>query len=149
MFPENSITLNELETLSAVSTTLGKVFLFDFDTRQYVLINGKPVEATYEQAIKQWITFILTSETDAFAIYKGTDFSISLKQFIGRRDIDKSIIESEVERQLLEKLILNPEIIGIEGISFSRDGSKALISFNVITKQGIINGIESEVLYSG
>lgn len=149
MFPENNITLEDIETLSTVSATMGKVFLFDFDTRQYVLVNGKPVIANYEQAIVQWITFLLTSETDTFAVYKGTSFGISLKQFIGNRDVDKSIIESEIERQLIEKLILHPEIINIEEISFTRDGSKAMISFNVITKKGVINGIESEVIYSG
>lgn len=148
MFPESDLTLEAIETLSSVSTTLGKVFLFDFDTRQYVLVNGKPVEATYEQAIKQWISFLLTTELSTYKIHEDTGFGLSLKQFIGRRDIDKSIIESEVERQIEEKLIMHPEISSIEDVAITRDGSKATVSFKVVTSQGVTISTESEVLYS-
>ncbi|ULO09676.1 DUF2634 domain-containing protein [Paenibacillus sp. 19GGS1-52] len=149
MFPDDELTLEEIEALSAVSTVMGKVFLFDFDTKEYVLINGRPVEATYEQAIKQWVTFLLTADSDSIVIYQGTDFGMSIKQFIGNRDMDRISAEFEIERQLKEKIILHPEIIDIEEVVITRDGSRVVISLNIITSRGIIDGSESEVVFSG
>ncbi|MEK3792503.1 DUF2634 domain-containing protein [Paenibacillus sp. FSL R7-0204] len=146
MFPDDELTLEEIEALSAVSTAMGKVFLFNFNNGQYVLVNGRPVEATYEQAISQWVTFLLSAETDSIAIYKDTDFGMSIKQYIGNRELDRITAEFEIERQLKEKLLLHPEITDIEELTVSRDGSKAVFAFNIVTNKGVINGVESEVV---
>ncbi|MNB98370.1 hypothetical protein D3C75_456190 [compost metagenome] len=144
MFPEDDLTLDEIETLSNVKTTMGKVFLFDFETKQYIRVNGKPVLATYEQAIMQWITFMLSSNKEK--IYQESNFALNLNQFIGNRAIDRYTAEAEIERLLNEKIVLHPEISAVEDINIERDGSKTIISMTVVTNQGIINGAESVVI---
>lgn len=147
MFPELDFDTVE-ETLPVPS--LGKVFLFDFEARRYVLKDGQLVEASYEQAIHQWVSMLLITEMDKYRVYEGTEFGISLAQFIGRRDIPLATITSEVSRQIQEKAIMHPEVLECDNFEISRGKDYAMLNFSVITKSGaLIEGIESKVIYSG
>jgi len=146
MFP--TFDLNEGDTIP-VDKPMGKVFLFDFHERKHVMRDGKPVEATYEEAIKQWVSTLLITESQKYKVYRGTDFGMALNQFVGRRDIPIGVIASEAKRQLEEVLILHPEITGLDDFKIERADNKAEMSFVVITKSGAMVGIESEVKYSG
>lgn len=145
MFPN----IINVTTNLSVNQTMGKVFLFDLNTRQYVLKDGKPVEATYEEAILQWVAMVITTEKGKYGIYKDLDFGLNLVQFIGRKDLRLAVISSVIKTQIEEQLIKHPEIQSIENFSFSRSDGKGHIRFNVRTKQGLIEGIEKEVIYSG
>lgn len=145
MFPE--LTISDEETLP--NSTLGKVFLFDFAEQKYVLRDGKPVEASYEEAIKQWMAMLLITERDKYNVYSGTDFGIELAKFIGRKDIPMATITSEVSRQISETAVLHPEVTGIENVTVTRANGTAILQFDVMTLRGIIEGFESEVRYSG
>lgn len=146
MFPE--LTFDE-ESLSESETNLGKVFLFDFAGRKYVLRDGKPVEANYDESIRQWLAMLMITERDKFKVYAGSDFGISLSQFIGRKNIPLATITSEVSRQIGEAAVMHPEITGVERFTISRSDGKATLHFDVITKRGKIEDVESEVKYSG
>ncbi|WP_338841859.1 DUF2634 domain-containing protein [Paenibacillus glucanolyticus] len=145
MFPELAFDETE-ETLPAAS--MGKVFLFDFNEQRYVLKDGKPVEATYEEAIKQWVAMVLITETDKYPVY-GPEFGIGLAKFIGRKDIPLATITSELGRQITETIVLHPEVTGIEDLTVQRGDGKAILSFNILTRRKIIEDFESEVRYSG
>jgi hypothetical protein len=135
MFPQYNMQVN-IETLSETIATSGRVFLFDFVTKQHVFKDGKPVEATYYQAIQQWLTILIITESDKYEIYKDSGFGLSINQFIGRRDIPIGVINSELKRQIEEKSILHPEIIEIQNFTITREDGQITISFNVITRQG-------------
>nr|WP_306220688.1 DUF2634 domain-containing protein [Cohnella sp. WQ 127256] len=140
----------EDENENLPEASMGKVFLFDYDKREFVLKDGKPVLATYEQAIKQWITMVLITERGKYQVYKDLDLGLNIAQFIGRKDIPLGVINSEVKRQIEEQLIRHPEIVGISDFALTRQDSKAIFSFSVHTKQGtLIEGVQSEVKYSG
>lgn len=129
---------------------LGKVFLFDFEAQSYVLKDGQLVEASYEQAIQQWVSMLLITELDKYRVYEGTEFGISLAQFIGRKDIPLATITSEVSRQIQEKCVMHPEILECDNFEISRGTDFATLNFDVITKIGaLIEGIEGKVIYSG
>ncbi|MFD2671807.1 DUF2634 domain-containing protein [Marinicrinis sediminis] len=147
MFP--TIDFNDEELSPPKDITLGKVFLFDYKARKNVLKDGKPVEANYEQAISQWITKILITEQGKYEVYKDLEFGLSINQFIGRKDIPVSVMTSEIKRQMEEQLTRHPEVESISNFNLSRQDNKAIICFNVQTKQGLIEGIEREVRYSG
>ena len=147
MFPTVEINEEELSTGTS-EKTLGKVFLFDFNTKRHVLRDGKPVETTYEEAIKQWLTMLLITEVNKFKVYKDSGFGVEFLQFIGRRDLPVGVIVSEVKRQLEEKALQHPEIEGLSNFEIVRENNVAVISFNVQTRQGIITGVTSEVKYS-
>lgn len=131
------------------SAELGKVYLFDFDTKQYVVTDGKPVEATYEQAIVQWVTMLLITELDQYRVYHRTGFGYQFKSFIGRRDLPVGAINSEIKRQIGEKVLIHPQITGISNFEVSREGSKAYFSFIVQTVRGISVPVEREVSIDG
>jgi hypothetical protein len=137
------------EDINLPEKKLGKVFLFDFNEGKFVLKDGKTVEATYEQAIKQWVSMVMITERDKYRVYQDLEFGLNLTQFIGRKDIPLATITSEVKRQIEEQLIQHPEIESVSNFSLTRQDGKALISFSVQTKQGLIEGIESVVRYSG
>lgn len=134
MFPQFDTTI-DITTPSEEPKT-GRVFLFDFTSKQYVLSDGKAVEATYEQSIQQWLTKVLITEIDKYEIYKDTGFGMSILQFIGRRDLPVGVVNSEVKRQLEEKIIDRPEIVSVEDFATAREGSEVFISFNVVTAKG-------------
>lgn len=146
MFPEYDFSEDD-ETSS--SRSMGEVFLFDFESQQYVLQDGRPVQATYAQAIQQWVAMLLMTELDKYRVYDETQFGISLAQFIGRKDIPIATIISEVSRQISEKVLLHPEITGASDFTMSRADGVAVIVFRVSTNQGITIDIEKEVIYSG
>lgn len=146
MFPV--LTLDD-ESLTDPEKDLGKVFLFDFAERKYVLRDGKPVEANYDESIRQWLAMLMITERDKFKVYSGSDFGISLAQFIGRKDIPLATVTSEVSRQIGEAAAMHPEITGVEQFVISRSDGKATLHFDVITKRGKIEDVESEVKYSG
>jgi hypothetical protein len=146
LFPQINFTANEA---NLPEKKMGKVFLFDFDERKFVLKDGKPVEATYEEAIRQWVAMVLITEKDKYGVYKGSDFGLSIAQFIGRKDVPLATISSETKRQIEEQLVQHPEILGIADFSMTRQDGKAIISFSVQTKQGLIVGIEKAVRFSG
>lgn len=148
MFPTTYEIEEELNTESG-EESLGKVFLFDFSKKRHVLKDGKPVLATYEQAITQWLTMLLITETGKYKVYRESGFGLELHRFIGKRDIPVGVILSEVSRQIEEKALEHPEIEALEDFEMERDGNKATISFTVITKKGIIEAFKSEVKYIG
>lgn len=148
MFPTSYEVEEELNTESS-EQSMGKVFLFDFNEKRHVLKDGKPVLATYEQAITQWLTMLIITEVDKYKVYKESGFGLELYRFIGRKDIPVGVILSEVSRQIEEKALEHPEIEALEDFEIERDGSRATISFTVITKQGVIEAFKSEAKYNG
>lgn len=139
----------EGEDTTSIVPKMGKVFLFDFKEKRHVLKDGKPVEATYEQAIQQWVTMLLITDLDKYAVYRGTEFGMTFREFIGRRDLPVGVVVSEVKRQLEEQVTRHPEIVSVSNFAMTRDNNAALISFYVETKRGVISVVESEVIYSG
>ncbi|SMG58189.1 DUF2634 domain-containing protein [Paenibacillus aquistagni] len=127
----------------------GRCSFFDFNERKHVLVDGKPILATYEEAIKQWLTMLLITEPDKYRVYRGTSFGIELAHFIGRRDLPIGVILSETKRQIEEKALLHPEILEVDEFEIRRSNGVAEISFTVTTKRGGIIPFESEVKYSG
>ncbi|MNC27826.1 hypothetical protein D3C75_760140 [compost metagenome] len=146
MFPQKTI---NAVTASSSSTTMGRVFLFDFTERAFVLSNGRPVEATYEEAIRQWVTMVITTEQDKYGVYNGDAFGLKVIQFIGRKDLPTSAIISELRRQIEEQLTKHPEITGIANFTVTRSDSIARISFSLKSRNGLIEGVEQEVKFVG
>lgn len=147
MFPTVEINEEELSTGTS-EKTLGKVFLFDFNNKRHVLRDGKPVEATYDEAIRQWVTMLLLTEVNKFKVYEDSGFGVEFIQFIGRRDLPVGVIVSEVKRQLEEKALEHPEIEGLSDFEIVRNSNLVSINFNVQTKRGLIENVTSEVKYS-
>lgn len=138
----------ELEESTETILPMGTVFLFDFNTKRHILRDGKPVKATYDESIRQWLTMLLLTEVNKFKVYQNSGFGVEFLQYIGRRDLPLGVLISEVKRQLEEKALLHPEIEGLNNFEIARENNIAVITFDVQTKQGMITGVTSEVKYN-
>ncbi|WP_432408565.1 DUF2634 domain-containing protein [Wukongibacter sp. M2B1] len=146
MFP--SLDLNAVSdaiTTEYNNAKLGRVFLFDFNTGKYLLKDGKMVEATYGEGIKQWVIMLIATEFGKYNVYKDTEFGLRLRQLIGKKNIPIGIINSEVKRQIEEKIVLHPQITGIQNFTAIRGNNELKISFEVLTQKEINVEVERVV----
>ncbi|MDU0200170.1 DUF2634 domain-containing protein [Paenibacillus sp. MAH-36] len=140
MIPTN----NTADTLTELVATFGDTPLFDFDTGCFVLRDGRPVMASYDQAIEQWARMLLSTENGKFPIYDG--FGVSLYQFIGRRDLPVGVVDSEIRRQVTEQMLQHPEIVSVTSFETERTPKGAKISFTILSKRGTTQRMEAGLL---
>ncbi len=111
---------------------------FDWDTGDFLIINGVPYMATGKERLKSRIQKILKTELGKYKIYKGTGFGISLKSIIGKT-LASDYKQSEIRRLITEALLAEDDVISIENFSMAQDGTHLNISFMVVSEYGDID----------
>lgn len=142
MFP--TLNLEEIEPQEPTEKPLGKVFKFDFDNNKHVIEDGKLVEVSQIEAVKQFVSWTLKTIIKKFEIYDetyGMEYS-----FIGNKNLPLGFINSELQRQIKEQLIAHQLINDIEAFRTEREGSFLKIYFNIITNLESIEFNESVVI---
>ena len=134
IFPEYDYEMKEelVETVEEKSNTIARTPLFDFERGKYVITDGKVVECTQEEAIRQWVGFLIKTPANKFEVYKDTAFGTYIHNLIGWKDA--GFVASEIKRELTEKCPDNRAISKIEDFEFSRNGGVMNIKFTVIKK---------------
>lgn len=145
MFPEIDLDISELsESVKNESESLGKVPLFDFDKKSYVLEAGRLVYANDTQALEQWVKFLILNELDKYNIYKGTGFGIkSAYELIGFKEVPRGFLESNLKLELEEKIKMHKYVDRVYNFEFSRSKDLLTINFSIDSKVGTI---QSEVI---
>ena len=135
IFPEYDYAMDEevTEEVTSESVTIGRTPLFDFDTGQYVIRDGKVVECTQEEAIRQWVGFLIKTPADRFEVYEDTEFGTYIHNLIGWKDA--GFVASEIKRELEEKCIENRAISGVKGFDVTKNGGAIHINMTVITNE--------------
>lgn len=142
MFP--TFNLEEIEQQETVKRPLGRAFKFDFDNNKYVIQDGKLVEISQVEAVKQFVSWTLKTIVKKFEIYDesyGMEYS-----FIGNKSLPLGFINSELQRQIKEQLTAHPLVNDIEDFRSEREGSFLKIYFTVITDFEDIEFNESVVI---
>ena len=131
LFPEIDFDFEDEEVLEELeeSTELGRVPKFDFDKGQYVIKDGKVIECTQEEAILQWIGFLIKTPADEFPVYDS--FGTYISNLIGYKDA--SYVASEILAELDEKCTDNRAIESIRDFDYEKDNGLLKISFAVVT----------------
>lgn len=127
---------------------MGKSFLFDFKTGDFVIRDGKLVEIEDIEALKIWIEKILRTEKFKFKIYKKEDknqYGITIQDLIAGYNYPKEFIESEIKREVTEALLKNVLIESLEDWTIEKSNPVLNISFRVVLKDG--NSFDKEVSY--
>lgn len=134
MFPQFEVTTQDVESIESAESTrdIGKVFQFDFDNNKYVVENGKLVQISKIEAVKQFIRWTLKTQIRKFKIYDA-DYGIDRDTFIGQKTLPTGFINSELKRQIDEQLVKHPYITRIENFSHTRASNNLFIEFDVIT----------------
>lgn len=134
MFPAVEVNSHLEET--TFKNTFGKTYLFDFETGEFVMKDGKLVIASEIEAIQMWVTKIILTEKFKFKIYekevdqKNQEYGVTFKSLIGLK-LPKEMIYSEISRELGETLKKHPQIDKISGLEIKSEGGKYTIEFMI------------------
>ena len=130
---------NDNNQVDDKTTITGKSFLFDFETGEFVIKDGKPVEATGYDALKIWIDKILRTPANKYDVYiKKDEYGIEdLKELI-TSDLPYPFIKSEIERLIKETLLKNTAIKSVQNFKFERNKRLLTVSFDCYTIYGTI-----------
>lgn len=143
MFPRQDIDIKDnTENNSNEIYSNGKSFLFDFNSTEFELQDGKLSTIEKLEALKVWINKILITDKKKYEIYKNTDYGIENLRELLTSDYPFEFIKSEIERTVKEVLLKNKNIKSVENFEFERNKRILIVRFNVISNLGLI---ESEV----
>lgn len=132
MFPE--INFNNTETIENREEKFGITYLFDFEKGEFVIKDGKLVEANELESIKIWIEKKIRTDKFKFKIYKkdyeNDEYGVTVKNLLGKK-LPEKLIQSEIKRELEKEIIVNPKINKLKRWNILVDGSKVQINFAV------------------
>lgn len=131
MFPVLEI-INQNAAENEALSYEGKAFKFDFENNQYLVKDGKLVEITQEESVKQFISWSLKTQITKFQIYP-KDWGIDKDTFIGEKRLPQGFVNSELKRQIEEQLTKHPLINSITNFTHSKQNDKLTINFTVLT----------------
>lgn len=152
MFPEIDVDMeievdNEGESLEETPAALGRVPLYDFDKKCYVVQDGKVIEATEDEAIRQWVAFLILTKKDKYAVYKETDFGTYIENYIGWRGSNFGFVASEIRREIEEGCEIHPLIKEIDNFELTFENGLGHVSLSVVKNDG--NEVEVEMDVEG
>lgn len=125
-------------TQQAAPQTVHKTFMWDFEAGDFVLRDGKPVEVTGTEYVKEWVRKALSTVKDTL-IYTGTGYGSEHSSLIGR-NFHPDFSRAEYERMLREAIMRNDAITQVTNFTFTQDGERLLIEFQVESIYGATEG---------
>ena len=108
---------------------LGKCFKFNFGTKSFVIENGKLVELSKIDAVKQWIKLVLNTYKDKFNVYMDSDFYCNVKEVSGKRLTPD--MQSKIISDITNSLLTHRYIKSVGNFSFSQEKMNVNINFDV------------------
>lgn len=134
MFPEIDVEIEEEEDVEEEeilqSTTIGRTPLFNFSTGRYEIKDGKIIECTQEEAVRQWVGFLVKTFMGKYRVYDNTDFGTYIENYIGEKN--RGFVLSEIKRELEEKAEDNRAIEEITDIEGKAKGDRMTISLTIV-----------------
>lgn len=129
MFPNSTdITLdNESDTSNGT-----KSYLFDFDSGDFVVRDGKLTECDGIDAIKVWIEKILRTEKGRYTIYTDTEYSCHLEDLIIGNSYTAEFVEAELKREIEDALKQNPRITSVTNFNIIRNKNAITVTLEVV-----------------
>lgn len=103
----------------------------------YRVVGGEKITGTVDEleAIKQAVAVMLSVERYEHLIYSW-DYGVELQDLIGK---DVAYVCPEAARRIKEALLQDERILGVDGWSFSKNGSTINVAFTVHTVYGDIS----------
>lgn len=142
MFPNDvdlDIQVNTVDdTQDITAGTIGRSIKFDYDKKEFIVDEGKLVEPSKIDSIKQWIELYIRTEIKKYAVYTDS-FGIDTRGLLGYR-LPRGYQVAEIMRRINEGILTQcPDVVSVSNWDFN----KGTFSFTVKTNTGeevVING---------
>ena len=142
MFPTDYKLINSVQSTATITnsqTKVGRSFAFDYKTHRFVFKDGKNVEDTQIEAIKQWVELFIRTEMKKYKIYADS-FGLDLTKLLGYR-LPRAYIVSEIKRRITEGILNKvPCVVVVKDWQFNA----GIFYFTVLTNTGEEVKIEYE-----
>jgi hypothetical protein len=115
--------------------TVHATFDWDFEKGDFKLKDGKLQILTGKEYLKVWIKKTLHTVKNS-SIYEGTEYGSEHHSLIGTT-FKPSFTKEEYKRYIREALLFNNAITNVSNFSFSQEGSRMTISFDVASIYGV------------
>lgn len=124
------------------SVGVKKTILFDFEKEEFLIKDGKVVVVEGLEALKIWVIKKLKTEKDRFKIYLNTEYGVRIQDLLCN-GYDRTFIQSEIQREIRDALLVNEAINDVNNFSFSQEDSELTVSFNIdsiygTTESGVV-----------
>ena len=129
MFPNSMDIMIPNENKASNGT---KAYLFDFDSGDFVVRDGKLVKCDGIDAIKVWIEKILRTEKARYSIYAETEYGCHLEDLIIGNSYTVEFIEAELKREMEDALKQNPEIKSVTNFQITRNKHSITVTLEVV-----------------
>ena len=135
MFPNDvdlDIQVNTVDdTQDITAGTIGRSIKFDYDKKEFIVNEGKLVEPSKIDSIKQWIELYIRTEINKYAIYTDS-FGIDTRGLLGYR-LPRGYQVAEIMRRINEGILTKcPDVKSVSDWDFD----KGTFSFKVTTNTG-------------
>ena len=135
MFPNDvdlDIQVNTVDDTQDITTgTIGRSIKFDYDKKEFVVNEGKLVEPSKIDSIKQWIELYIRTEINKYAVYTDS-FGIDTRGLLGYR-LPRGYQVAEIMRRINEGILTKcPDVKSVSDWDFD----KGTFSFKVTTNTG-------------
>lgn len=117
---------SEKTTTSTAPESIGRSFIFNFKTGQFLVQDGQIKETTEIQALEQWIELCLRTYKDKFKVYDSTGFGCNIEDIVGNKLTP--FYASELNREITESLLKNNQIKNVTKIGIIQEGKSIKIS---------------------
>ena len=135
MFPNDvdlDIQVNTVDdTQDITAGTIGRSIKFNYDKKEFIVDEGKLVEPSKIDSIKQWIELYIRTEINKYAIYTDS-FGIDTRGLLGYR-LPRGYQVAEIMRRINEGILTKcPDVRSVSDWDFD----KGTFSFKVTTNTG-------------
>lgn len=135
MFPNDvdlDIQVNTVDDKQDITAgTIGRSIKFDYDKKEFIVDEGKLVEPSKIDSIKQWIELYIRTEIKKYAVYTDS-FGIDTRGLLGYR-LPRGYQVAEIMRRINEGILTKcPDVRSVSDWDFD----KGTFSFKVTTNTG-------------
>ena len=129
MFPNSTDITIDNESITSSGT---KSYMFDFESGDFVVRDGKLIECDGIDAIKVWIEKILRTEKGRYSIYDNTEYGCHLEDLIIGNSYTAEFIEAELKREIEDALKQNSRITSVTNFNIIRNKNAITVTLEVV-----------------
>ena len=136
MFPTDvdlsSINITSVDdTSETTEINIGRSIQFDYESQRFIFKDGKNVEPSKIDSIKQWIELYIRTEIDQSKVYS-SEFGVDLRDLVSYR-LPRGYQVSEIIRRITEGILSQcPNVVSVSDWNFD----KGHFSFTATTNTG-------------